>query len=794
MGSRMTGEGAEKVYDAAQKWVDCALRTDGSLFTPGEAIWTPGNLSVLHEKFLDKPDETKRDFLVKLQEQLSGSPPEVYQLMGEVLYAHYLIQDLTIGTKQNRIQAVLGWSSTAVSIPQPLVAGLQGRFVNTSAGQTYIPYQVGTLIETVEQWKELEPAKRDQLLLDPWAYKEFIFTRHFNSKLLVNNQDTGNLEKHLLLHIVHPDRFEAMLRDDKESLVKAKAFRCFVTEQAEDTDRKIKQIRGELEKRLGKAFSFYEDAIRQYWKGNPWDIFVALANVYVDSGRLEIEENKYKFEIADKLNAVRDAVHLNSDNWREVLMVALKSANGNPIDWRVHDNFSTWCGDKSGLDISVLEKIWAQDKSPVAERIHTFNSILPQSVIRGAGTRMNVMSVLLMGLDLSNYPPFRYRMLNDLYRWTGYESPKSDADEASLYEHSLSFFDRLIEEAASRGVTLRHRLDAQGVAWSVFQGVVLDNSLYVTPPPPVPRDPWSKENVDKLAKDLMWEPSDVQSIISGLEDKGQVIFQGPRGTGKTFVAKRIGEWAKEHRGDYKIVQFHPSYSYEDFVEGYRPTLSGNQAGFELRDGPLKEIADKADKKSDAKFILVIDEINRTNVSKVMGELYFLLEYREDKAPLLYSKEDFNLPKNLWFIGTMNTTDRSIALVDAALRRRFYFYDFFPDKPPIEGLLRKWLEKNDPDNIGIADLVDRANKELRDRHLSIGPSHFMKKEKLTEDKVRFIWERAVFPYIEGQLFDDDGKLEQFRFEKLKPILEGKNIASAPGSSEQDNGSNQKNGQC
>ncbi len=284
--------------------------------------------------------------------------------------------------------------------------------------------------------------------------------------------------------------------------------------------------------------------------------------------------------------------------------------------------------------------------------------------------------------------------------------------------------------------------------------------------------PWSREAIKELADELLWQPVNLQDIIAGLKDKGQVIFQGPPGTGKTFVSKRIGEWAKEYGGDYRIVQFHPSYSYEDFVEGYRPTLSGSQAGFELRDGPLKEIAKKAESKPDNTFILVIDEINRTNVSKVLGELYFLLEYREDKAPLLYSKEDFNLPKNLWIIGTMNTTDRSIALVDAALRRRFYFYDFFPDKPPIKGLLRQWLEKNDPEMMKVADLVDRANKALEDRHLSIGPSHFMKKEqKLDKERVRFIWERAVFPYIEEQLFGRQEDIDKYRFHRLEHILDG-----------------------
>ena len=183
------------------------------------------------------------------------------------------------------------------------------------------------------------------------------------------------------------------------------------------------------------------------------------------------------------------------------------------------------------------------------------------------------------------------------------------------------------------------------------------------------------------------------------------------------------------------------------------------------------IADEAAANPDATFILVIDEINRGNVAKILGELYFLLEYRGDKVNLQYSDEPFSLPENLWFIGTMNTTDRSIALVDAALRRRFYFFGFFPDEPPIKGLLRRWLDKNNPDLIWVADLVARANDKLGDRHMGIGPSHFMKEDPpLNEDRVRFIWEQAVMPYIEEQSFGDENRLKEFAYDQLKRELD------------------------
>ena len=367
-------------------------------------------------------------------------------------------------------------------------------------------------------------------------------------------------------------------------------------------------------------------------------------------------------------------------------------------------------------------------------------------------------------------------------------SHSQSADEATLYEHALGFLDRFIKEAAERGLELRHRLDAQSVMWALTKDTPEGE------PPLPPTDPWTQANIEALAGELLWKPSYLQKIIDGLKDKRQVIFQGPPGTGKTYVAKRIAEWCKQHGGDFRIVQFHPSYSYEDFVEGFRPTLTDGQAGFKLTKGPLRLIAEEAETNHDATFILVIDEINRGNVSKILGELYFLLEYRDEKAGLQYSNYQFSLPKNLWFIGTMNTTDRSIALVDAALRRRFYFFGFFPDEAPIQGLLNRWLEGNNPDAKWVADLVDLANRKLEERHLGIGPSHFMKKDPpLAEDRVRFIWEQAVMPYIEDQRFGDEDKLKEFAYDRLKRELEGMAPESDVGSLQSESTANKGNGQ-
>ena len=276
-----------------------------------------------------------------------------------------------------------------------------------------------------------------------------------------------------------------------------------------------------------------------------------------------------------------------------------------------------------------------------------------------------------------------------------------------------------------------------------------------------------ESNLQILARKLTLPVDFLEEIETLLYDKNQVIFQGPPGTGKTFVARELAEFLARADDRVSLVQFHPSYSYEDFVQGFRPTLKDGQAGFELRDGPLVRAADDARQDRDNKHFLIIDEINRGNLAGVFGELYFLLEYRDAEINLQYSDTPFSLPENLYIIGTMNTADRSIALVDLALRRRFYFVEFHPDKDPIKGVLREWLNKNGLDGmVWVADAVDKANELLGDdRHAAIGPSYFMK-DDLDDAKVELIWTHSVMPYIEERLFGQDDRLGEFDLDRLR----------------------------
>ena len=285
-------------------------------------------------------------------------------------------------------------------------------------------------------------------------------------------------------------------------------------------------------------------------------------------------------------------------------------------------------------------------------------------------------------------------------------------------------------------------------------------------------DDWDEEierQIDfaALAEELYLPVDFLDEIFTLLEEKKQVIFQGPPGTGKTYVAQDLAQHIAWSEDRVTLVQFHPSYDYVDFVQGYRPTLIDDQPGFELQDGPLLRAARNAAAEPGAKHFLIIDEINRGNLAKVFGELYFLLEYRNSEINLQYSDKPFRLPGNLYIIGTMNTADRSIALVDLALRRRFYFVEFHPDRPPIQGLLRRYLRDQAPGMEWVADVVDKANHELgNDPNAAIGPSYFMK-PGLDVAAVKRIWKYGVLPYIEERLFgQDSARLADFDLDRLR----------------------------
>ncbi|WP_432477401.1 AAA family ATPase [Nocardioides sp. GXQ0305] len=285
---------------------------------------------------------------------------------------------------------------------------------------------------------------------------------------------------------------------------------------------------------------------------------------------------------------------------------------------------------------------------------------------------------------------------------------------------------------------------------------------------------------DKLMMPLPW----LRETVDLLNDKRQIVLYGPPGTGKTYLAQELCKALVETAGgEYEVVQFHPSYAYEDFFEGLRPRLQQDGSGsvaFDLVHGPLRRMAARAAENPASPYVLIIDEINRANLAKVFGELYFLLEYRGTSVALQYSDEAFSLPRNLYIIGTMNTADRSIALVDAAMRRRFYFQGLFPTAPPVAGLLGRWLSRHALPAEAAA-LLTELNTSIGDPDFAIGPSYLMSKRIAEPGGLDRIWQTAILPLLaehyfgEGRDITAEFGLTTLR-SRLTPIADGPEVDS------------------
>jgi MoxR-like ATPase len=288
-------------------------------------------------------------------------------------------------------------------------------------------------------------------------------------------------------------------------------------------------------------------------------------------------------------------------------------------------------------------------------------------------------------------------------------------------------------------------------------------------PPSPPRGGYTRE---QFLLETLFDDEDLAEIERTLADKPQLVLYGPPGTGKTWIAERLARLLTG--GDtqrIEVVQFHPSYGYEDFIEGIRPTPDGTRMTYPVQPGVFREFCERAAKSTDT-FVMVIDEINRGNLPRIFGELLFGLERRGSPVRLSQSREHLAVPPNVVVLGTMNTADQSIALLDMALRRRFHFVRL---EPEVEGLER-WLLREAPRMTAVAGVLRALNDKLRQHGVSrdrwVGHSHFMR-PRLDEDTLQLIWRGSIMPLVEELFHGQDeviGAFEHSTF--VEPLLAAK----------------------
>ena len=269
---------------------------------------------------------------------------------------------------------------------------------------------------------------------------------------------------------------------------------------------------------------------------------------------------------------------------------------------------------------------------------------------------------------------------------------------------------------------------------------------------------------DDFLNEVYMDEDTYNTLTELLEAKYNVILQGAPGVGKTFAAKRLAYSIMGQKDTSRVamVQFHQSYSYEDFIQGYRPSKDG----FELENGTFYKFCKEAEEDNERPYFFIIDEINRGNLSKILGELMMLIEKdkRGEKIKLLYSNEWFTVPQNVRIIGMMNTADRSLALMDYALRRRFAFFDFAPAFSS-EGFKNYLAEKNSQKLESLITAVESLNNTISsDKSLGdgfrIGHSYFCTDGEITDEWLKSVVEYEVIPLIKEYWFDEPTKVRDW----------------------------------
>ncbi|MFC4160446.1 AAA family ATPase [Chitinimonas lacunae] len=777
---------------AAAHWRQIALVDEGSLFSR-ERLWQPELMAALLDRLGEPPALDPPDFAAELRRRLADTP-RLARLAAEALWLLQLAPNNLSPRRKRRLVTEL-WSVAGTALPSDAPALSDATLVGVaSAGPGFNRQQQRELVfllRALLAWRGLAPAQRAQLLTRPWEYARWLQDQPGAAR---------SQFRHMWLYLLFPDYFERLFSvHDRRAI--ASAFGETV-DGADPValDQALYAIRQRLEQEYASVeLDFHLQPLKRRWKPEPATPDEGGLTVrHIEQALVEIEQGEATPGRHERYELIHDGRRYPP---QQVVALAWRQA-GLPAEAE-RSLAATERLRQLGFDCvrrqllpELLDRFLRQAHhgEPLTSPIRDYRGLR----LRAERSSERIAALAFLGPGqghinglypvLLHYPGAPELLLLAYQAGVGTGS-WSNLWQAPTVRDCLRRYDqrpagRYAEAPVAALFELPDGLDLDQLMLTLERMIDVYKRSLSAPEREIERHSPEAEppyTLDEACDGLFIERADFAVLLTRLRRRKNLVLQGPPGVGKTFFARRLAYalLGSRSRDRVTMVQFHPNYAYEDFIQGYRP----GAAGFELRSGPFVELCRRALADPGRDYVLIIDELNRANPGKVLGELLMLIEADKRDAewglPLAYAAspaERFHVPPNLYLIGLMNTADRSLALVDYALRRRFAFVDLAPgfateafrDHLARQGVAAALIER-------IVTRLTQLNAEIAADRANLGPGFCIGHSFFAnvpagsagDDWYREVISADILPLLREYWFDAPERVERWERRLLEP---------------------------